>query len=291
MGTLNQSTEVNDYAIALYLNERAWKILWHVADLYPLQSKDMEKVNRNYVLLVQELSELYTNNIELKQLEPKPTWQRFRQIESNQVTIADLQENRTGDTGQAHTAEVRRLCIIMGKDKPELNDKQKTLTTEADEIITVLHKHAKEERKHLQALQQQKLEQPASKDSASTQDELECGDHIAKLSIAQKVVKLKLDGITYTFKRFNSTKGFNYRLMKYLLDRPDEWVDESELERFRMRTPIKDWPKLMGFTGEIKNIFIDVSTKEKKIMLNPKKSLTPDEAEIINKLVKTLNTK
>lgn len=114
---------------------------------------------------------------------------------------------------------------------------------------------------------------------------------IAKLSLVQKVLKLNFNGVTYTLKRFDSPKRFNYKLMKYLLDRPDEWVRQSDLVHFKMRSKVKDWPKLMGFTGELKDVFFNVSTKEQKIMLNPKKSLTSDEAEILNKLVNTLKTK
>ena len=119
----------------------------------------------------------------------------------------------------------------------------------------------------------------------------ESGGQVAKLSMVQKVLKVNLGGTTYTLKRYDSTKRFNYKLMKYLLDNPDEWVSESRFESFRMRSKVKDWPKLMGFTGELKDIFLDVNTKERKIMLNPKKSLTPDETEILKTLVNTLKTK
>lgn len=293
MGTINQSAEANDYAIAMCLNERVWKILWHVADLYPLQSNDLDKINRNYIYLVQELSEIYANNKELQQVEPKPAWQRYRQIEANEVSIADLQDDRTGDTGQAHTAEVRRLCIITGKEEPKLNARQSKLIAEADEIIVVLYKEAEEERKHLQALQQQKLEQKTTEDTTSNQSAQEAGGQIAKLSLNKKVLKLNFGGTTYTLKRFDSTKRFNYNLANILLIRPDEWVKKEDLgSAFKaIGSKVKDWPKLMGFTGELKDIFIDVDTKEQKIMLNPKKSLTSDEAEILKKLVNTLKTK
>jgi hypothetical protein len=289
MGITNISTEANDYAVALCLNERVWKILWHVADLYPLQSKDMDKVNRNYILLVQELSEIYANNNELQQLEPKPAWQRFKQIETNQVAIADLQDDRTGDTGQAHTAEVKRLCIIKNKEMPDLNVRQKKLTSEADEIIAVLYKHAEDERKHLRVLQQQKLEQHAPENATDSQSMQTEGGQIAKLSLIQKTLKVNIDGITYSLKRFDSTKRFNYNLAKYLLGRPDEWVKKEDLgSKFKtIGSKAKDWPKLLGFTGEMKDIFISFNSKEQTIMLNPQKSLTPDEAAIIKAFVKT----
>ncbi|MBP6962672.1 hypothetical protein KBB49_04000, partial [Candidatus Saccharibacteria bacterium] len=206
MGTTNQSAEANDYAIALYLNERVWKILWYIADLYPLLSNDLDKINRNYIHLAQELSEIYANNKELQLVEPKPAWQRYKQVESNQVAIADLQDDRTGDTGQAHTAEVKRLCIITDKEEPDLNARQKKLIAEADEIIAVLAREIEEERKHLQALQHQKLEQTISEETTSTQNAQEDGEHVAKLSMVQKVLKVNLDGTTYTLKQFDSTK-------------------------------------------------------------------------------------
>lgn len=114
---------------------------------------------------------------------------------------------------------------------------------------------------------------------------------IAKLSLVQKVLKLNFNGVTYTLKHFDSTKRINYRLMKFLLDRPDEWVSRDNIAHFKMLSKAKDWPKLMGITGELKDIFINVDTKEQKIMLNPKKSLTPDEAENLKSIVNTLQTK
>ena len=221
MGTTKQSTEANDYAIAMCLNERVWKILWDVANLYPFYKKDLDKINRNYIFLVQELSEIYANNKELQDISPKPVWQRYKQIDGHEKSIADIQDDRTGDTGQAHTAEVKRLCIIKGKEEPDLEDRQKKLVAEADEIIDVMAKEVAEEQKHLQALRQQKLEQTTTEDTTSKQSAQEAGGQVAKLSMIQKNLKLNFSGITYTLKRFDSTKRFNYKLMKYLLDRPD----------------------------------------------------------------------
>jgi hypothetical protein len=119
------------------------------------------------------------------------------------------------------------------------------------------------------------------------------GGHIAKLSLTQKTLKLNVDGVTYTLKRFDSTKRFNYYLAKFLFTRPDEWIKKDDLgTHFKtIRSKVKDWPKLMGFTGELKDIFVSVNTKEQTIMLNPRKSLTSDEAEIIERLVNNLKPK
>lgn len=286
-----RNNAANDYAIALCLNKRVWRILWDVADLYPLQDKDLDKINRNYIFLVQELTEIYAHNKELQGIEPKPVWQRYKHIEGNEVSIAELQDDRTGDTGQNHTAAVKRLCIIQGKEEPDLNARQKELVTEADEIVEVLHNHAEEERKHLRALQQKYLESTRPENLDSTPYPQVQDEQIVKLSLVKKNLKFKLNSTTYTFKQFASTKNFNYKLMKFLLDRPDEWVSQNDIKHFKIRSKAKDWPKIMGFTGELKDIFFDVDTKEQKIMLNSQKSLTPDEAEILKSIVKTLKTK
>lgn len=114
-------------------------------------------------------------------------------------------------------------------------------------------------------------------------------EQIAKIHLAQKTLKLNLNGITYTLKHLNSKKGFNYNLAKKLLDNPDEWVSKDDMGSYYsyIRSKAKDWPKQMGFTGKLKDIFISVNTKDQKIMLNPYRSLTPNEAEIIRSLVKT----
>lgn len=182
----------NDYAVAKSLNERVWKILWYVADLYPFYEKDLDKINRNYIFLVQELSEIYTNNKELQDVQPKPAWQRYKQIDGHEKSIADLQDDRTGDTGQTHTAEVKRLCIVKGKEEPDLNARQKKLIAESDEIIAVLTKEAEEERKHLQALQQKKLAEKAH------QEEKPSANGALPAPTHQKVTPHPLKPIHYT---------------------------------------------------------------------------------------------
>ncbi len=119
------------------------------------------------------------------------------------------------------------------------------------------------------------------------------GNHIAKIFLVQQSLKLSYLGITLTIKRFDSRKRFNYHLVKYLLVRPDEWVKKDDLgTHFKtIRSKAKDWPKLMGFTGEIKDIFVSVNTKEQTIMLNPHKSLNSSEAAIIERLVNTVKPK
>ena len=115
------------------------------------------------------------------------------------------------------------------------------------------------------------------------------GKHTANLHLVQRSLKLNYNGIAITLKRFDSTKRFNYHLAKYLFSRPDEWVSKDNLgTKFKfIRSKAKDWPKLMGFTGELKDIFVSVNTKKQTIMLNPHKSLDQSEAAILERLVNT----
>ena len=146
--------QANDYALAYELNSRVWQILWYVADLYPFFGKDLDKINRNYIFLVQELLDIYERNKELQDIEPKPIWQQYKHIDGYEKEIADLQDDRTGDTGQLHTAAVKRLCIISTKEDSELSERQKDLITEADEIIAVLVHTFEEEKTQAEAFRQ-----------------------------------------------------------------------------------------------------------------------------------------
>lgn len=129
------------------------------------------------------------------------------------------------------------------------------------------------------------LQKTRSQSAAATED-----GRMANIFLVQRTLKLNYGSVTYTLKSFDSTKRFNYFLAKFLLARPDEWVSKDNLgTHFRtIRSKAKDWPKLMGFTGGLKDIFLSVSTKDQTIMLHPRKSLTPDEAEILKRLVNTL---
>lgn len=148
--------QANDYALAKCFNERAWRILWYVADLYPLYPHDLDKVNRNYIFLVKELLDIYDRNEELRDIRPKPSWQLYKHVDGYEKEIADLQDDRTGDTGQIHTASVTRLCILNGKEDPDLTEQQEQLITEADEIISVMGKEIDKEKAHAQAMKERR---------------------------------------------------------------------------------------------------------------------------------------
>ena len=149
-----QKSSTNDYAVAQALNERAWQILWYVADLYPLYEKDRDIVNRNYIFLVHELEKIYNRNDKLQAIEPKSAWQQYELIDGNEKHFIELQDDRTGDTGQAHTAKVKRLCILSEVEEPVFTKQQKELVKATDKIIAVLAKTSKEEQAQAEAFRQ-----------------------------------------------------------------------------------------------------------------------------------------
>lgn len=151
-----QKSNANDYALAYALNNRAWRVLWYVAELHPLYPKDLDVVNRNYIVLTHELEKLYNQNKELQDIEPKPTWQRYNLIEGNEPHIVELQNDRTGDTGQAHTAKVKRLCILADVEEPVLTQEQKELISKTDKIIATMNKTIDDEKAQLEAIKQQR---------------------------------------------------------------------------------------------------------------------------------------
>ncbi len=278
MEVTKQPTNSNDYAVARELNLLAMGMIMNIyladnAGLSP--NKDIQEINRAYILLVDELQRLYDNNHKLASIEPEPIWKRFDVLKhSTQQVIKHISSE--SDYGGGHYARVEKLCILANVETPKFTPKQKKLV---DYVNRVTDKYYE--------MIDDAYDRKRAKETNPTQTTKEDGGQIAKLSLVQKSLKLNVDGVTYTLKRFDSTKRFNYKLAKFLLDRPDKWVSQNDLEHFKMRSKAKDWPKLMGFTGELKDIFIDVDTKEQKIMLNPIKSLTADEAEILKKLVNT----
>jgi hypothetical protein len=106
------------------------------------------------------------------------------------------------------------------------------------------------------------------------------------LNRASKTARLTYQGISCDLKTFKSVKNINYIFLKNLLDSPDEALDRNFLGVSKYRTRVKDLPKTAGFTGELIPIFFDVDTKNQKLTLHPKKSLTPEERETINFFVK-----
>ena len=122
---LLDTLRANGFALAKELNLRAEKIINLIATAYQRQtfeatSIDVTQLNKSYVLLVNELEKLYSNNKELSEIEKVPAWKYFGIIEGAEWEINEYVYENRNDTGQNHIAQINRLCIIAGTDKPKV---------------------------------------------------------------------------------------------------------------------------------------------------------------------------
>lgn len=112
----------NDYAVAYSLNELVREILIIVviAKMYDVHTKiNVDDINRNYVLLVVELSKIYDQNAELSAIKSEPIWRSIDRIKSSVDKIHEHIYSH-GTTEMAdHCADVEKLSIIAGSKEPE----------------------------------------------------------------------------------------------------------------------------------------------------------------------------
>lgn len=136
---LLDTLRANSFALAKELNVRAEKIIDMIASAYQGFEGiglDTSKLNVCYILLVNELEQLYSNNKELEAISVNPSWKYFDIIEGYEWQInAHIYENGN-DTGKSHIAQINRLCIIAGTDKPAIiNDNIKKILKDTDDAI------------------------------------------------------------------------------------------------------------------------------------------------------------
>lgn len=127
--------QANDYALAKYLNEHVAAIFALVAD-YRKDLPDLSGINRSYVLLVNELKKLYERNPELSSIRENICWRTFSTIDA--MDPYDLYEysNDYVNHGIAHISKVNSLCIVAGKEKPDISPELKKVLDEAKKNIS-----------------------------------------------------------------------------------------------------------------------------------------------------------
>src|SRR5690606_32182715 len=76
---------------------------------------DIENLNRVYILLINELEKIYSQNPELLAIKPEPIWRHFDVLKYATQDIRDYIDNND-DIYTAHTLRIEKLCIISGSD-------------------------------------------------------------------------------------------------------------------------------------------------------------------------------
>lgn len=147
--TRNPNT--NDYAVAREFHHYATELLkavellnknYNYDDPFAEYHETIMLINRPYVLLVNELEIIYGKNKALAKLNDDPktraTWTQFNTIESQDQDIyAYFREHKSlkklkDDADFAHQAQVNRLAIIAGNEKPNYSPKQQKIWDDAE---------------------------------------------------------------------------------------------------------------------------------------------------------------
>ncbi len=134
MKATNKTPQTNDYAVAKALNDlvKGIILLVYIGNGQDLaKDGDIAGLNRAYILLTQELENIYSLNPELQDLKPDPIWKRFDVLKGSREAIADY-INDSDDYGDAHCLRVEKLSIIAGVELPEYTADQLELAKYAD---------------------------------------------------------------------------------------------------------------------------------------------------------------
>ena len=131
-----QSEQANDYALAKHLNELVVSIFAFVAD-YHGDLPDLKDINRSYVLIVNELKQIYARNTELAAIGENICWRTFSSIISiDPYTLYEYSDDYRNH-GNDHIAKVDELCIIAGTEKPVIPKQLVSILHEAKANIKV----------------------------------------------------------------------------------------------------------------------------------------------------------
>lgn len=138
MGTANPSTDSNDFAVARLLKNTLLAILTYVRKAEEMdlpEDYEIDELNRAYILLVNELENLYKHNPKLAEIRPEPFWKQFDVLKPASWRILNFLDDPAHDKGQAHITRLDRLCIISGSESAELTPELQELTNNAFETI------------------------------------------------------------------------------------------------------------------------------------------------------------
>lgn len=138
----------NDYAVASELSERTSKIFRLVADYarYGGMKRfddNIKLVNRQYILLTNELEEIYKRNsvlLNIAEENQTPIWRVFDVIEGKEYEISDFIHYHENNEGLAHNAQIRKQMIVSGNEEPKYTKTQSRLINETDTAIKLFAK-------------------------------------------------------------------------------------------------------------------------------------------------------
>lgn len=138
---MSENTDTaNDYALARILNERVIQIFALLDTLKDLP--DYSALNRSYVLLANELKQIYARQPELQKAGGTICWRVMDNIELFHENIAEYKTlayeytHSGADYGEEHNSNVNMLCIKANIDKPVIPSEIEKLLNEAENNIS-----------------------------------------------------------------------------------------------------------------------------------------------------------
>jgi hypothetical protein len=138
---MSENTTANDYALAKVLNERLITIFSLLDTQQDLP--DYSALNRSYVLLRDEVKQIYERQPELQNAGGSICWKVMQNIELFHENIGEYKStafdyaNSGADYGEEHNSIVNMLCIKAEIDKPVIPPHIKKLLSDAENNIEV----------------------------------------------------------------------------------------------------------------------------------------------------------
>ncbi|HVX01107.1 MAG TPA: hypothetical protein VHA52_11850 [Candidatus Babeliaceae bacterium] len=137
---MSENTDTaNDYALARLLNEREIQIFSLLADHRDIP--DTTDINLSYVLLADELKQIYSRQPALEEIGQPICWRVMSNLElfheniGEYKTLAWEYTNSGADYGEEHNASVTTLCIRANATKPIVPPRIEKLLSDADRNI------------------------------------------------------------------------------------------------------------------------------------------------------------
>lgn len=137
---MSENTDIaNDYALARLLNEHVITIFALLDTLKDLP--DYSALNLSYVLLANELKQIYARRPELQKAGGTICWRVMDNIELFHENIAEYKTlayeytHSGADYGEEHNSNVNMLCIKAGINKPVISPRIEKLLSDAENNI------------------------------------------------------------------------------------------------------------------------------------------------------------
>lgn len=260
MEAANKTSQANDYAVAMVLNEKVNNIFTFIGMFQTLawyDEFDAAELNRAYILLVNELEILYDRTPKLKEIDPKPLWMKYDVIKDKMYVIQKYVEKH--GVSRDHILRVERLCILAGEVAPQFNPEQKKHIKYIDEIsdkyIAALQDPTKKTPK--EALQEKLSENPDPRD-----ERYWC---IEKYTVTYKPDGTILINDVFKLKKVHINSTLD-RLIEQAIGHPNTLFKPEIGKTARNLSTVLS---SAGFTSTLRDIFFPIVSEEKGIMFRP----------------------